>query len=189
MRDAPSPDPGQPGSAGNLHLYTGNGKGKTTAAVGLAVRSAGWGHTLLFAQFLKDASDPSGEVAVLSGLPGVTVVRGDVPVPSFAAATPSDRESVTASVRALAERLRPMLAQRRDLVVLDELTVALALSCLTETEGRALVRLARENARDVVVTGRDAPAWLVASADLVTEMHLVRHPYDSGHPGREGIEW
>lgn len=171
---------------GLIHIYTGDGKGKTTAAVGLAVRAAGRGRRVLFVQFLKDNS--SGEIASLRKL-GVTV-RGLSKSYGFVfqmdAAT---RALVTAEHNAL---LQTVLEECRqglwDLVILDEIMAA----CQLMVADAALVDellAQRPQALELVLTGRDAPQKWLKQAHYVTEMVARRHPYEAGIAAREGVEY
>ena len=173
--------------AGLIHLYTGDGKGKTTAAIGLAVRAAGRGRRVLIAQFLKGRD--SGELHSLALIPQITVLRLSQ---DFGFAKFMDAGSL-AQVRrehdAILEQAAAALnAGTCDLLVLDEIAAA-ARHDLADM-GRLLALLdGKPDASEIVMTGRDAPAALAERADYVTQMLKIKHPFDQGVPAREGIEW
>lgn len=170
-----------------LHVYTGDGKGKTTAAMGLALRALGHGRKVLVAQFLKDGR--SGELSPLSAIPGCTVFRGEG-VQGFASlmdeaarAEVLRRECVqAAALTDLIGRTSP------DMVVLDELATAAGMACLSRSAAKALLDAALACA-ETVVTGRGAPDWLLDRADYLTQCVCLRHPYQRGVSAREGVEW
>jgi len=174
--------------AHKLHVYTGDGKGKTTAAMGLALRALGHGRRALIAQFLKDGR--SGELAALSALPGAILFEAE-PMETFVfRMTPEEREHAARSVCAQAEAIRARIERERPgLVVLDELAVALSVGMLGEADARGLIDAAL-HAGEAVVTGRDAPEWLLDMADYVSVIRAAKHPFDTqGLPAREGVEW
>lgn len=170
---------------GLVHIYCGDGKGKTTAAVGLAVRAAGSGMRVLFVQFLKDGT--SSECAVLRTLPGVTV-EGESPVRKFSfAMTGSEKTRCLAYNNTLLQHLQPLLEEENRLVVLDECIGAIGAGLLDEAPLTALLQSPARRA-EVVLTGREPSAALQACADYISEMRKVRHPYDRGIAARKGIE-
>lgn len=167
-----------------LHVYTGSGKGKTTAAMGLCLRMLGHGHPVLAAQFMKDGS--SGEVRLLASLPGARVLAApSLPCFTFLM-TPEQLAQAAQEHKRFAAGLSP---EGAELVVLDELCCALSCGLLTRADAEPLLlRLLRE--AEVVVTGRDAPDWLRSMADYVSDIRAEKHPYATLQlPGREGIEW
>lgn len=168
-----------------IHVYCGDGKGKTTAALGLILRHVGTGGRAVLAQFLKSA--PTGELAALERL-GVPVYRNDLPHGFF----PNMSEETKAKVRALhdhtlAEVTRLAKANECSLVVLDELNAALALELIDREAVLAL--LGDHGKAELVITGRDPCAEVLEQADYVTEMKLVKHPYEQGLKARKGIEY
>ena len=170
-----------------LHVLTGNGKGKTSAAVGMAARYAGHGGTVLFAQFLKDGT--SGERNALKKL---GVLLPEMPAPSgfFSQMTTRERRELAGAYGEAAILLEAtILREAPGLVILDELSVALSLGVLAEAQGKTLVSASLSKA-ETVVTGRNAPSWLTDMADYVTECKAVRHPYAAeGLAARGGIEY
>jgi cob(I)alamin adenosyltransferase len=170
---------------GLIQIYTGDGKGKTTCALGLALRAVGQGFSVYMAQFLKGRETGESRAAArlapemtlrFFGRPG----RVNLPAPA-----PED----LARVREAWDTARQVLAAgEHDLVILDEINLALAHG-LIPLEEAVTALAARPPWVEVVLTGRRAPQELVALADLVTEMHPVKHYYQAGVRARRGIEW
>jgi len=170
---------------GLIQVYTGDGKGKTTASVGLAVRAVGSGMKVAFIQFVKGGAR-SGELAVLEKL-GVRVERPAERSTGLLGSGVHDDDRAAAD--AAWSISRDVLAGGEyDLVILDELNIAMRYA-LVDTDDVLAVLEARPPAIEVVMTGRGAPDTIIARADLVTEMVPVKHPYDRGVPARKGIEY
>ena len=164
-----------------LHLYWGNGKGKTTAAMGLALRALGHGRRVVIVQFLKDGT--SGEIAPLRAA-GATVYACPNAKFTWLMDEADKAEAREASARALGQAL----AEPFDLLVLDEACAALKSGILDEALLRRAVAFAK-NGREVVLTGRDPAPWLQEAADYSTEMRAHKHPYADGVAAREGVEY
>jgi precorrin-6A/cobalt-precorrin-6A reductase len=174
-----------PSSAhGLVHVYTGAGKGKTTAAVGLAVRAAGAGLRVAFVQFVKGGRE-SSEFVSLRRL-GVEVTR-PATASSGLMRGPATQRDADAAEAALAAT-RTALAGGFDLVVLDEACVASAHGLVTAVDLAAAIR-DREPHVEVVLTGRGASPELLELGDYITEFHAPRHPYKRGVRARKGIEY
>jgi len=168
-----------------IQVYTGNGKGKTTAALGLAVRAAGHGMRTYIGQFLKGRK--YGELAGVKKLaPFVTIEqfgrKGFIHVTEKV-----EDEDVRRARRALNRCRKAMLSGTYDIVVFDEVNVALYFELLTEAEVQAVLD-ERPAGVEVVLTGRYAPASIIRRADLVTEMKERKHYYAKGVKARKGIE-
>lgn len=168
-----------------IQIYCGEGKGKTTAAVGLSVRAAGRGRRVVFAQFLKGAD--SGERRVLETLPTVTLLELPDAVKFTFAMDAEERAQAQAEQ---GERFRQAVALGRaaDLLVLDELCAALNADMVPLEEVLAFLD-GRPQDLEVVITGRNPPPALVERADYITEMRKIRHPYEQGVGARKGIEF
>ena len=164
-----------------LHLYWGNGKGKTTAAMGLALRALGHGRRVVIVQFLKGGT--SGEIAPLRAA-GAAVYA----CPNAKFTWLMDEADKAAAREASARALGQALAEPFDLLVLDEACAALKSSILDEALLRRAVAFAK-NGREVVLTGRDPAPWLQDAADYSTEMRAHKHPYADGVAAREGVEY
>ena len=164
-----------------LHLYWGDGKGKTTAAMGLALRALGHGRKVVIVQFLKDGT--SGEIALLRAA-GAAVYA----CPNAKFTWLMDENDKAQARAASADALTKALAEPFDLLVLDEACAALKSNILDEALLRKAAAFA-QNGREVVITGRDPAHWLAEAADYSTEMRAHKHPYTQGVAAREGIEY
>lgn len=172
---------------GLVHIYTGEGKGKTTAAVGLALRACGQGMKVLFVQFFKEDSASSGEKELLRKA-GVDLVRSNSRHPLFTGAK-TDLEAVRASVVGTYEATKEKLMEGGyDMAVFDEMMSAVN-GGWVKTEDLLGFLGSRPKNLEVVLTGRGAPVELMQSADYVTEMLKIKHPYDAGVQARKGIEY
>lgn len=171
--------------SGLIHIYCGDGKGKTTAAIGLAIRAAGAGKRVVFAQFLKDGS--SSEISVLKAAGNIQAVHCNT-VRGFWKRM-DDVQKAKASkdyTSFLAEII--MLAKDVDLLVLDEIISACNHGTVTEAAVLDFLR-DKPNNLEVALTGRDPSETLLELADYVSEIKKVKHPYDCGIAAREGIEF
>lgn len=172
---------------GLVHIYTGEGKGKTTAAVGLAARAAGQGVKVFFIQFFKEEKASSGEKESLRRL-GVDLVRSDVRHPMFTGGK-TDLQAVKASVVGTYEAAKEKLSRGGyGLAVFDEIMSAVNGGWISEDDMLGFLD-SRPASLEVVLTGRNAPTELVRIADYVTEMLKIKHPFDHGVQARKGIEF
>lgn len=169
---------------GTVQVYTGNGKGKTTAALGLSLRALGRGLRVCFFQFIKGGG-PYGEQLIAERLqPGFTIIQtgrpGWVNVKDIA-------EDRRLAQEALQQARSAMLSGNYDLFVCDEILGAIGFGLL---EMEQVLELIREKpvGLELVLTGRNAPEAIQNAADLVTEMREVKHYYRAGVPARIGIE-
>ncbi len=171
---------------GLVHLYHGDGKGKTTAAVGLAIRAAGCGKHVLFVQFMKGGQ--TGELVILGQIPNMKVVRNK-PCNKFSfAMTEAEKAELTRCHNALlGEAIIMTKDGQYDLLVLDEAVGACAKNLLDEAMLQDFVQKKPETL-ELVLTGRNPSAFLLEAADYVTEMKKIKHPYEQGIPARVGIE-
>jgi cob(I)alamin adenosyltransferase len=169
---------------GYVHVYTGQGKGKTTAAFGLALRAVGHGKRVYIGQFMKGR--PYGEISALADHPLVVVEQFGDPE-CVAVGRIEDRHRRHAD-QGLARAFDAIASGDNDLVVLDELDVAVWFGLLRERDCIQLIE-ARPPGVELVITGRLAPQWLIERADLVTEMREVKHYYRQGVQARAGIEF
>lgn len=173
------------GEKGLLIVFTGPGKGKTTAALGMALRAIGHGMRVGIVQFIKGGQD-SAERAVLSGFENVDFrVIGD----GFTWLTQNREQDIATAERAWAEAERMIRDPRYALVILDELNLVLKYGYLDLTRVLAAFS-ARRAELHIVVTGRNAPQALVTQADLVSEIRVIKHPYrEQGVKAQKGIEF
>jgi len=174
---------------GLVHLYTGNGKGKTTAALGLALRALGRDRKVAIVQFLKRTTIKTGEIVFAEKF------SGSLTIEQFGAsrfATSEEKQAVEDSGKTVArgwEVARQLVkSEEHDLVVLDEITHVVKSGQVPLAE---LIDLVRHKARSVelVLTGRNAPQELLDVCDYVTEMREIKHPYHNGVRAREGTEF
>ena len=170
---------------GLIHLYTGCGKGKTTAAVGLAVRLLGRGGRVVFIQFLK--GENSGERFILRELPGVELIRLPEKVKFTARMNDAERAECAEVCREQFE-MACALAADRDLLVLDEALGAIETGMLPLSAVLGFLKNKPEQL-EVVLTGRRAPKELKEAADYVMRVDSEKHPYTSGISARRGIEF
>lgn len=170
--------------AGLIHLYCGDGKGKTTAAVGLAVRAAGAGKQVIFTQFFKDGS--SSEVESLKLL-GIRTIHAQTVKGFYRAMNEQQRQQARQDYTALFRQVTDA-AKDAGLLILDEIVSACNRGVVPE--GLVVDFLQNKpSALEVVLTGRDPSPALVELADYITEMRKLRHPYDRGVAARKGVEY
>lgn len=170
---------------GLVQIYTGDGKGKTTAALGLALRAAGYGMRTYIGQFMK--GQDYGELAGARLLsPYLTIEQYGRP--SFVHLHRATPEDVRLAHEGLEKARAAMRSGDYAIVVLDEVCVALHFGLLKVEEVLAFLE-EKPRGVELVLTGRRAPEELIARADLVTEMREVKHPYRQGVPARRGIEY
>ncbi len=174
-------------NAPRIILFTGDGKGKTTAALGMVLRASGHGLKCLIVQFIKAAGE-TGELSACRNLPGVEILQaglGFIPDnktnPAFAAHQQAAQEGLKKATTAIADR-------NYDLVVMDEVCLAVTKGLLTE---EAVIESINEAGPEVVIvmTGRHTPEGLISLADTVTEMTMIKHGYIAGWPAQKGVEF
>ena len=168
---------------GYVHIYTGNGKGKTTAALGLAMRAAGAGMRVFFAQFLKKGA--YSEHKALERFCGQILVK-QFGTGRFVRGNP-DAEDKAVAANGLAAVHEAFSSNKYDLVILDEAVTAAGMNCLAETELLGLINT-KPLGMELVLTGRGAGEKLMDAADLVTEMKERKHYFKEGVAARVGIE-
>lgn len=172
-------------SQGLVQIYTGNGKGKTSAALGLAVRASGHGAKVHIIFFMK-GDFPYGELETLSKLPNVSFQTfGHEHFVDPRNVKTEEKEQAQAALEAASKALG---INKFDLVVLDEINVASAWKLLEVDDVLALIASKPKHV-ELVLTGRYADQRLIDKADLVTNMEEVKHPYNSGIEARKGIEY
>lgn len=172
---------------GKVQIYTGNGKGKTTAAMGLAIRAAGRGLRVFICQFMKGR--PTGEAMLMRERLGDLIEIHQCGGEKFITDRNSPpREAVQMARQALSLSRKALLSGDYDLVILDEINVAIYFNLLSEEEVLALLR-EKPPKVELILTGRRAPQRLIQAADLVTEMREVKHYFNQGLAARKGIEF
>ena len=187
-----------------IQVYTGNGKGKTTAAIGLAIRSLGAGHRVFRMQFMKGLA--YSEQDILRAMPNMRLETSGKPffiaedgmmdekarellgnhVVVFPKGNPP-ADYVSLLVAGFDRVMDVVVKKETDLVILDEINIALSFGLLQRAQMEKLLQIL-PNEIELVCTGRNAPQWLLDRADLITEMREVRHYYEKGISARKGIE-
>ena len=166
-----------------IQVYTGAGKGKTTAALGLALRAAGAGLRVYFGQFLKKGG--YSEIAGLKKLPGVTVAQFGRN--GFIRTAPEEKD-IAAALKGLAAARKAVTCGKFNVVILDEFNVALRLGLFGCSDAMDLISRVPAEV-ELVLTGRDAEKTVLKCADLVSEVIEVKHYYRAGTKARKGIEY
>jgi len=174
---------------GLLQIYTGEGKGKTSAAIGQAIRARGRGLRILFVQFLK-GKEGSGEIPLLQGLGIKVISKGEKDGWFF-----PDRlkEEEKKKIRLewthfLDEISRGVIEEKYDLVILDEINVALYYGLIDKNKLIDFIRK-KPTSLEIILTGRHASPELIELAHLVSEIKSIKHPFDAGMKARRGIEY
>ena len=170
---------------GLVHIYCGDGKGKTSAAVGLAVRAAGSGLRVGIVRFLK--TDRSGEVSILKTIPGIRILPCEREfgfVPSMDEKT--RREAAEYNLGQFRRAVE--LSGQLDLLILDEILAAVNYGMVPEQEVLSLMKERPEHL-ELVLTGRGPKAGFLELADYVSEIKKIKHPFDEGILARKGIEY
>ncbi len=173
---------------GLLIVYTGDGKGKTTAALGMCVRAVGYDWDICVIQFIKG----SWKCGELKGLKQLTpeielhvIGEGYVGIVDDTKELAQHKKAAVGGVALAVEKIK---SGRFQLVILDELNVAIKLGLVSRQDVESILD-ARDQTQHLVITGRDAPGWLIEKADLVTEMREIKHPYRNGRLAEKGIDW
>ncbi|MFH1847850.1 MAG: cobyric acid synthase [Candidatus Omnitrophota bacterium] len=175
---------------GLVHIYTGEGKGKTTAALGLATRALGWGRRVCVFQFLKKGKNGEYKTAKLFG-GRFKCVTFDQTHPMFLPKRSRKKASMALRKKVLADMVavnKAVLSGKYDIVILDEIINTLKEGYIGKEAVLSLIDN-RSRASELILTGRGAAAWLLKKADYVTDMRLVKHPYKKGVLARKGIEY
>ncbi len=175
----------EPFKRGLVQIFTGDGKGKTSAALGVVLRALGHGLRVCIVVFMK-GDYPYGEWDVLSKLPNVEIARFGFR--TFTDPANVKPEEIEQAKQALATAREAMLSGNYELVVLDEVNIAVAWKLVELDEVVQLIKDKPPNV-ELILTGRHADAKLVELADLVTECLKIKHPYDKGIKSRKGIDY
>lgn len=172
---------------GLIHLYYGDGKGKTTAAVGLGVRAYGKGLKVLFVQFLKD--NKSGEIMSLDKFGDKFLVLKGKPVIKFLRSmnTEEKEETIEEMNRLFDRAIINATRDDYDMIILDELIDAINLNIIDKDKFLSFIK-SKPQKLEIVITGHDPSAEFFKLCDYVTEIKKIKHPYDIGIKARDGIE-
>lgn len=174
------------GSKGLIHIYCGDGKGKTTASIGLSIRALGRGFRIVFVQFLK--WQETGELAVLKKLPGISIVRGeDVPHKFTWNMTEEEKTALRETHNQMLRQAISLCAEEKCLLVMDELIGTYDMGLIDRELVLDFLRNKPEGL-EVVMTGRNPAEELKKSAHYISEVKKIKHPMDEGIAGRKGIE-
>ena len=168
---------------GKVHVYTGDGKGKTTAALGLSIRAAGAGLRVFIAQFIK--SDEYSEIKALKRFSDLITVE-QFGLGGFIGGNPSSGD-IEAAQKGVARVKEIISSENYDVVVLDEANIAVKFKLFSEQDLLDIIDAKSKNI-ELVITGRDAAAKIIEKADLVTQMKAVKHYFKNGVEARVGIE-
>lgn len=182
---------------GLIIIYIGDGKGKTTAAVGLAIRAAGAGKKVLFCQFVKAGAEKpssgewpkSSEINILEKTPNVAVKILGKGFVGILGDTKAKNEHKLAAQEGLTWLKKEIEGGNFDVVIADELISALELDLVSIPQIKEVFSLARANLTALALTGHNKYDELLAEADLVTEMKMVKHPYYKGILAKKGIDF
>jgi cob(I)alamin adenosyltransferase len=174
-------------SKGFIHVYTGESKGKTTAAFGLAMRAAGHGKNVLILQFLKSRTRNSGE-AIAAKKCGITVIKFKGQTSPLFDPTVRREDLKRRICRAIDRSIKHIKSGKYDLVVLDEFNNAVGNGYACSGDIKKIID-SRPEDLELVFTGRHAPEELINAADYVTEMRMIKHPAVRGVKARKGIEF
>lgn len=166
-----------------LQIYCGDGKGKTTASLGLAVRMAGAGMKVVFVQFMKGGE--TAELETLKLVSNIDVVRCDRNYGFYSTLSESDKAELTACHNELLDKA---FSGNYDAVILDELNCAYNYGLMDREKAKNLI-LGSKDRIEIILTGRDPDAVFTDAADLISEIKCVRHPYQKGIQARKGIEY
>ncbi|SHI99204.1 cob(I)yrinic acid a,c-diamide adenosyltransferase [Parasporobacterium paucivorans] len=171
---------------GLIHIYCGNGKGKTTASIGLCVRAAGSGLRVLVARFLKN--NKSGELSILNQIPNVFIMPFDKDYGfTFKMSEETKKEAKIAYTNLLIDSFEKANTEEYDLLIMDEIIATNNHGFVDDELLLGLLRN-RHPGLEVVMTGRNPSDALIELADYVSEIKKIKHPFDMGIPARKGIE-
>ncbi len=168
-----------------LHIYTGNGKGKTTASLGLATRFLGHNKKVCVIQFMKKNIE-YGEITFFKTVPNIDIIQFGTP--DFVDKKNPKKIDLDEAVKGFQKAKEVILSKKYDLVILDELNVALNFDLVSLEEVLPFIKEHKDNL-EIVITGRYAPEELLEIADLITEMKEIKHYFANGISAREGAEY
>lgn len=172
-----------------LYIFTGNGKGKTTAALGQAMRAVGEGKRVLMVQFIKGPWK-SGEDVFAKGLePHFKLVKMGKGFVGIQGDSLPREEHERAAEDALSYALEQAETKNWDIIILDEVNNAVHLNLISTEDVLLFLDETKDKVEHLILTGRDAPAEIIERADLVTEMRDIKHPYHNGVKGKRGLEY
>ncbi|MBD5135974.1 MAG: cob(I)yrinic acid a,c-diamide adenosyltransferase [Lachnospiraceae bacterium] len=170
-----------------IHLYYGEGKGKTTAAAGQALRAAGNGMKVVFTQFLKGSI--SGEINILKNIEGIVILRNDRDMGFLKSMSGDEIKQVTEMHNNnFRKSIELIYGGKYDMLVLDEICAAYEMGVIDVKEVESFIS-SKPNQAEIILTGRNPADIFMESADYITEMCKIRHPFDKNVQARRGIEY
>ena len=164
-----------------IHVLTGDGKGKTTSSIGMAVRAAGHKWSVVFVQFLKNGS--SGEIEILKNISNVRLIHANNDYGFISQMTNEQKESLKREYAIIVDSL---IDSSANMIILDEITHVLNAGFISKSK---LEKLIHESDAELVFTGRNAPKWIMEIANYVSIIERYKHPFDEGIAARIGIEY
>jgi cob(I)alamin adenosyltransferase len=172
---------------GLIQVYTGDGKGKTTASIGLGIRAVGRGFKVYMVQFLKGAD--TGELHTLKNIENFKVFRFQSTNKFFWTLTEEEKKILAEDMKKAYDFVVEVLKNKKcDVLILDEIMAAIHSKMYTVEDVLKLIDM-KPKEMELVLTGRSAPQEIIERADLVTEMKAIKHPFEKGIPARYGIEY
>ncbi|OQX56265.1 MAG: cob(I)yrinic acid a,c-diamide adenosyltransferase [Candidatus Cloacimonas sp. 4484_209] len=172
-------------SLGLIQVFTGDGKGKTTAALGEALRACGHNFKVLVVQFMK-GQIKYGEVRIASKVPNLTLKQFGLP--TFVKKGAPSKEDLRLAHKGLEFAKSAIMSKKYDMVILDEVNVAIDYG-LIKLEDVLKILKEKPKGIEIIITGRYAPKEIIEMADLVSRIEEVKHPYQKGILARKGVEW
>ena len=166
-----------------LQIYCGDGKGKTTASLGLAVRMAGAGMKVVFVQFMKGGE--TAELEILKLIPDIDVMRCDKNYGFYSTLSENEKAELTACHNGLLDKA---FSGDYDAIILDEINCAYRYDLIDRKKATDFI-LGSKDRIEVILTGRDPDTVFIDAADLISEIKCIRHPYQKGIQARKGIEY
>ncbi|AIS52036.1 Cob(I)yrinic acid a,c-diamide adenosyltransferase BtuR [Thermoanaerobacter kivui] len=172
---------------GLIQVYTGDGKGKTTASIGLGIRAVGRGFKVYMVQFLKETD--TGELHTLKNIENFKVFRFQSSDKFFWTLNEEEKKVLAKEMKKAYEFVVDVLENKKcDVLILDEIMAAIHSKMYTVEDVLKLIEI-KPKEIELVLTGRSAPQEIIEKADLVTEMKAIKHPFERGIPARYGIEY
>lgn len=169
-------------------VNTGNGKGKTTAALGQALRAVGEKKKVIMIQFIKGPFKSGEDFSSKKLAPNFKLVKGGIGFVGILGDPYPREDHIKAAQKTWELCKKSVLSGKYDMVIMDEINVAMKLELIKESEVRDFLEKISNDA-DLVLTGRDAPKWLLKMADIATEMKEIKHSYQKGIKAKKGIEF
>ena len=177
---------------GLVHLYYGDGKGKSTTAAGLSLRALGAGYTVILVRLLKGGEPESGEVRLLEKN-GARIINGKTENGFASGLSREGKERLKQYQDSILKELieefsRPETGQQGEMLVLDEALAACEMGLVDEELVKEIIKIGRKRA-EIILTGRNPRDWMLREADYITELRAEKHPYEKGITARKGIEY